>query len=134
MSIFDFFSSKEKRAKLSHLRNLVTLSMADGKLEKSELAAIAAVCNREGLTEDDFRKCLNNPNSINFVPPKDNITRVRYLKDMVLLMMSDGDIDQNELLVCKLTAEALGFKHEVIDAMLFDIIAEIKEKIETNDF
>lgn len=134
MSIFDFFSSRNKEAKLSHLKNLVVLSMADGKVDKSELAAIAAICSREGLTEDDFRKCLNNPQSIDFVPPKDNITRVRYLKDMVLLMMSDGNVDENELLVCKLTAEALGFKHEVIDAMLFDIIAEIKEKIDTNDF
>ena len=134
MSIFDFFSSKEKRAKLSHLKNLVALSMADGKVEKSELAAIAAICSREGLTEDDLQKCLNNPDSINFVPPTDDKTRLRYIQDMLLLMMSDGDIDENEMLVCKLTAEALGYKHEVIDAMLIGIIADLKEKIDNNDF
>lgn len=134
MSIFDFFSSKDKRAKLSHLKNLVALSMADGKVEKSELAAIAAVCSREGLTEDDLQKCLNNPNSINFVPPTDDKTRLRYIQDMVLLMMSDGDIDEKEMLVCKLTAEALGYKHEVIDAMLIGIIADLKERIDNNDF
>lgn len=134
MSIFDFFSSKEKRAKLSHLKNLVALSMADGKVEKPELAAIAAICSREGLTEDDLQKCLNNPDSINFVPPTDDKTRLRYIQDMVLLMMSDGDIDENEMLVCKLTAEALGYKHEVIDAMLIGIIADLKEKIDNNDF
>lgn len=134
MGIFDFFSSKAKRTKLSHLKNLVALSMADGKVEKSELAAIAAVCSREGLTEDDFQKCLNNPDSINFVPPTDDKTRLRYIQDMVLLMMSDGDIDENEMLVCKLTAEALGYKHEVIDAMLIGIISDLKEKIDNNAF
>lgn len=134
MSIFDLFTSKEKKAKLSHLKNLVALSMADGKVEKSELAAIAAVCSREGLTENDLPKCLNNPGSIDFVPPTDDNTRLRYIKDMVVLMMSDGDIDNNELLVCKLTAEALGFKHEVIDAMILNIIAEIKEKIDNGRF
>lgn len=129
MGIFDFFSSNEKRAKLSHLKSLVALSMADGKVQKSELVAIAAVCSREGLSDCDLQKCLNNPESIDFVPPTDDNTRLRYLKDMVLLMMSDGNIDKNEYAVCKLTAEALGYRHEVIDAMLLDIIGELKSKI-----
>lgn len=125
MSIFDIFSPGKKKAKLSHLKSLVALSMADGKVEKSELAAIAAVCSREGISESDFKKCIENPNSIEFNPPKDNETRIKYLRDMVVLMMCDGDIDDNEMLVCKMTAEALGFKHEVIDAMVLDIIADI---------
>jgi len=41
-------------------------------------------------------------------------------------MMIDGNIDKNEVVVCKLTAEALGFRHEVIDAMVSDIIDELK--------
>lgn len=124
MGIFDIFSSGRK-AKLSHLKGLVALAMADGKLEKSELAAIAAVCSREGLSETDLKKCIENPGSIEFNPPKDDETKIKYLRDMVLLMMCDGNIDDNEVLVCKLTAEALGFKHEVIDAMVLDIIEDI---------
>ncbi len=134
MGILDFFSSKNKRAKLSHLKALVALSMADGKVQKSELVAIAAICSREGLNEDDLQKCLNNPDSVDFVPPTDDNTRLRYLKDMVLLMMSDGDIDKNEYVVCKLTAEALGYKHEIINAMLVDIIAELKKVLNDNNF
>lgn len=80
MGIFNFFSSKEKRAKLSHLKSLLTLSLADGKIEKSELAAIAAVCSREGLTDSDLQRCIENPDSINFVPPTDDLTRFQYLK------------------------------------------------------
>ncbi len=41
-------------------------------------------------------------------------------------MMCDGNIDDLELALCKATAIALGFKHEVIDAMIMDIIADIK--------
>jgi uncharacterized tellurite resistance protein B-like protein len=129
MSIFDFFSSKEKRAKLSHLKNLIVLTMADGKVEKSELASIAAVCSREGISDSDFKKCLENPESIEFVAPKDDKTRLRYLTDMVLLMMSDGNIDENEMVICKMTAEALGYRHEVIDAMILDIIADLSKKV-----
>lgn len=129
MGVFEFFSSRDKRAKLSHLKNLVVLSVADGNVEKPELATIAAVCSREGLTESDLQKCINDPESIEFVPPTDDKTRLRYLEDMVLLMMSDGNIDNKEMLVCKVTAKALGYKPEVIDAMLLNIIAELSEKI-----
>jgi uncharacterized tellurite resistance protein B-like protein len=103
--------------------------MADGKVEKSELASIAAVCSREGISDSDFKKCLENPESIEFVAPKDDKTRLRYLTDMVLLMMSDGNIDENEMGICKMTAEALGYRHEVIDAMILDIIADLSKKV-----
>ena len=132
MGIFDLFRSKSERQKLSHLKALVALSLADGTVEKSELAAIAAICQREGISESDLKKCLENPESIDFVPPTDHATKVRYLQDMVCLMMCDGNIDDNEFAVCKLTAEALGFRHEIIDAMILDIIAELQKTIKNS--
>ena len=126
MGIFDLFSSKSEREKLSHLKNLVALAISDGKVEKSELVALAAICRREGLTESNLKKCFESPESISFVAPNDDKTKIVYLKDMVCLMMCDGNINEKEFAICKLTAEALGFKHEVIDAMILDIIEELK--------
>lgn len=130
MSIFDIFSSRTDRERLSHLKNLVALSMADGKIEKSELLAIAAICNREGVDEREIDRCIKNPSSIDFCPPSDDNKKIQYLKDMVCLMMCDGNIDNTELAVCKLTAEALGFKREVIDVMIMDIIEELKKAMQ----
>ena len=130
MGLFDLFTSKEKKEKLSHLKSLIALSLADGTVEKSELAAISAVCSREGLTENDLKKCLKNPASIHYEVPKDHNTRLRYLQDMVLLMMSDGNFDKKEMATCKMAAEALGYRPEVIDAMILDIVAEMKRKME----
>lgn len=76
-----------------------------------------------------MQRCIENPDSINFVPPTDDLTRFQYLKDMVLLMMCDGNIDKNEFVLCKFTAETLGFKHKVIDAMVLDIINDFKSKM-----
>lgn len=126
MSFFDFFKSRESREKLSHLKNLLAVAFADGKLEKTEVAALAMVMARDGLTPSDFERCVENPESIKFLPPKSPEQRIVYLRDMVLLMMCDGDIDDRELAICKATAIALGFKHEVIDAMIMDIISDIK--------
>lgn len=101
MSLFDFFSSNEKRQKLCHIKNLVLLAMADAKTEESELALISAICCREGITENDLQKVIDNPESVKFIPPTDNATRIIYIKDMVLLMMSDGNIHENEMIICK---------------------------------
>ena len=130
MRFSDFFKSKEDRAKLAHLKHLVILAMADGRIEKSELASIAAVCAREGISESDLKRCIENPDSIDFAMPTDEGTKLRYIKDLVLLMMSDGDIDDREIVWCKLVAEKLGYRHEVTDAMVLGIIAEIKANYE----
>ena len=126
MSFIDLFKSRENREKLSHLKNLVAVAFADGKLEDNEMAALATVMARDGLTPSDLERCIKKPNGIKFLPPETPGQRVVYLKDMVLLMMCDGNIDDKELALCKATAIALGFKHEVIDAMIMDIIADIK--------
>jgi len=36
---------------------------------------------------------------------------------------------KNEMVICKMTAEALGYRHEVIDAMILDIIADLSKKV-----
>ena len=43
MSFVDLFKSRESREKLSHLKSLVAVAAADGKLEKNEMAALATV-------------------------------------------------------------------------------------------
>ncbi len=130
MRFSDYFKSKEERAKLAHLKHLVILAMADGVLEKSELVAIAAVCAREGISESDFKRCIEDPDSIDFAMPEDEPTKIKYIKDMVLLMMSDGDIDKKEILWCKIVAEKLGYDHRITEAMIINIIEEIKAENE----
>ena len=129
MSFIDLFQSRKSREKLSHLRSLVALAFADGKLEDNEMAALAAVMARDGLTPSDLERCIENPKSIEFIPPQTSEQRIVYLRDMVLLMMCDGDIDEREFALCKATAVALGFKHEIIDAMIMDIVADIKREM-----
>lgn len=129
MGLFDLFRSNSKNEKFGHLKALVALSMVDGDSSKVESALIATIAHREGLTKKDFEECLTNLPSIEYVIPKDNETKVKYLKDMVALMMCDGDIDDNELSLCKITAKMFGYREEVIDAMMLDIIKDLKREL-----
>ena len=130
MGFFDLFRSKSKSEKLSHLKMLVALAMIDGKIEDNELAALVAVCAREGIDEQELQKLLNDPESVKFVVPKDEDKKMLYLKDMICMMMCDGEIDENEFVLCKMVAESLGYPHEVVDALVLRVINEIKSEME----
>lgn len=127
MGLFDLFRSKEKNEKYGHLQSLVALALSDGKLSEVEKEAIGLICQREGLTPDDLKKALSEvrPNT-EHVFPSDDETKVRYLMDMVALMMIDGDINTNEFVLCKVAARAMGYRDEVIDAMMQDIMNNMK--------
>ena len=130
MGLFDLFRSKSKDEKYGHLQTLVALSLADGHISEEEKAMVADICRREGLSADDLKRAIEslNPNEAHVFPTDDD-TKVRYLMDMVCLMMVDGDIDEKELVLCKITARAMGFRAEVIDAMMSDIIEKIKQEL-----
>jgi len=107
----------------------VAVAMADGKFQKSEAAALATVMAREGLTPADLERCIKNPHSIDFVPPTSEKKRIECLHDMVILMMCDGHIDDNEIALCKSAALALGYKPEVVEAIMLKVIADVEEEL-----
>ena len=131
MGIFDFFKPKTDNVKLGHIKSLLALAAADGRIQKNELELIAKVCQREGIPVSELEKCIKDPQSIEFEIPNDSDKQVQYLKDMVCVMMVDGDIDDKEVGICKSIAVIMGFRHEVIDAMILDIIVELKNKLES---
>ena len=129
MGLFDLFRSNSKNEKFGHLKALIALSLADGDSSKVESELIATIAHREGLSERDLEQCLRNLPSVEYVIPKDIATKAKYLKDMEALMMCDGDINDNELALCKITAKMFGYREEVIDAMMLDIINDLKQEL-----
>ena len=123
----DLFSQENDKEKLSHLKQMLLLAVADDKLDKKELGALAAVMSRDDMTRADFERCINEPESIEMVLPKDENAKAKYLRDMVLLMMADGVVEACEMKTCKLTAQALGYEPEVVDDLLERLISSIKE-------
>lgn len=118
--------------RLGQLKNLVMLAAADGRFTDSELAVLLAVASREHISPEDFNKVIDDPDSVNIVLPEDEDTKLNYLRDMVALMMIDGDLDEQELAICKVYAIALGYNSKIVDGMIADIVdaldAEAREE------
>lgn len=112
--------------KLGQVKNLIMLALADGKASESELALIAAIASREELTQDELDNLIDNPDSVRIELPDEDSEKLRYLEDMVSLMMIDGDLDDNELAMCKIYAITLGYESTIVEKMILDIAEKLK--------
>ncbi len=129
MKLLELFDSRDKKKRLSHIRNLISLACIDGQIDKNELDLIFRIAIRGGLTPEEFKRIVDRPDSVSFTPPDNYRERIEQLYDMVLVMMIDGEIHEKEIALCKLSAIRLGFKHQVIDKMIHDIIDSIAKGI-----
>lgn len=108
--------------RLGQLKNLVMLASADERVTDSEMAVLLAVASREKITPDEFNKVIDDPDSVNITLPEDEETKLAYLRDMVAMMMIDGELDEHELAICKIYAMALGYRGSIVDGMIAGVI------------
>ena len=122
----------QENQRLGQIKNLVLLAAADGHLTDSELAVLLAVASRENITPDEFNKVIDDPDSVNIDLPEDEDTKLAYLRDMVALMMIDGELDEEEMAICKIYAMALGYRSSIVDGMIAGVIDSLDAQ-ETTD-
>ena len=112
----------KNQQRLGQLKNLVMLAAADGHLTDSELAVVLAVASRENITPEEFDQVVDNPDSVTIALPEDEDTKLAYLRDMVALMMIDGELEEQEMAICKIYAMALGYRGSIVDGMIAGIV------------
>lgn len=120
------FKSQKEKERLSHVKTLLALAFADGKLEKNEITAIAAFAARENVDVEEVQKMLDGKDNVNFIPPQTEEDKIQYLHDLVLLMIADGNISEKEYELCKAVADQFGYREEAIDILLKKIIEDIQ--------
>lgn len=115
-------NNPQENQRLGQLKNLVMLAVADGNFTDSELAVLLAVASRENITPEEFDKVIDNPESVTIDLPTDEDTKLDYLRDMVALMMIDGELDEQEMAMCKVYAMTLGYRSSIVDGMIAGIV------------
>lgn len=130
MKLLELFDSRDKKKRLSHIRNLVGLAVSDGHLDEAEIDLIFRIGLKVGLSPEELKRILSRPESVSFSAPDSFRERIEQLYDMVMVMMVDGELHENEIALCKVTAMKLGFRHEIIDKIVHDTIELIIDGIE----
>jgi len=123
----------QENQRLGQLKNLVMLASADEKMTDSEMAVLIAVASRENITPEEFNKVIDDPDSVNITLPEDEETKLAYLRDMVAMMMIDGELDEQEMAICKLYAMALGYRGSIVDGMIAGVIDSLDAQVQGGD-
>lgn len=119
-----------KNQRLGQIKNLIMLAVADGRADEAELAIIAAIATREGLSFDEVNEVIEHPERFSISIPADEETKRTYLRDMIALMLADGDITQAEHDICRVCATALGFRSSDVDNLIIELMSELNNQEE----
>lgn len=110
----------------SHLKNLMAIAMADGRLAEEERHILISVAHRLGLSEEEVQMVQDNPDSVKFTPPKAYDEKMEQIYDFISLMSVDSDIDPSEVEVCRKLALHLDLAPRIVDDLLEKFFGDLK--------
>ncbi|MBT3300828.1 MAG: TerB family tellurite resistance protein [Bacteroidetes bacterium] len=124
----------------SYFENLISIAMADGKMDDSEYAFLLRVGEKLFTTEDEIKNILDHPKHYVFHAPASKDARLELLKDLVAMLLVDGKILEEEIKMCRKFAIVLHYKPEIVVQIVnclvkyastefdkYDVLAEIEE-------
>ncbi len=133
MSAIELRNRGDRKKMMSHVRNLVALAYADGKFSDEEKQYVANVATEVGMTADEMKLIINDPEGIRFEMPSNDIEKLEQLYDLILLMMIDGELNENEMIFCRAMAIKMKIPYQIVDELVAKVINFITDNFYIED-
>lgn len=104
--------------RLEHFRNLVSLSVADGKIEDAERVALSKIAFERNIPLDRLNVMLAKADEYTYLIPQNQSDRERQLEEMISLALIDGELAKAELELIHMVGEKLGFTNDELDEII----------------
>jgi uncharacterized tellurite resistance protein B-like protein len=121
MALLNIFKTNLTGIRKSHVKNLITIAMADGELDSDEWDLLVAIAKTLGATDNEIKTIQARPETIRFIPPKKYDEKVQQVSDLVAVMTVDGHINPREIELCK----KLSLKLDILPRIVDDIVSEL---------
>jgi hypothetical protein len=115
------------RKKQSHIKNLIEVALSDGNIDEEEMVLLLNLAKSLDITQEEIYQIRINPGKVNFHPPYRARERFNQIYDLVCMMMVDGEINKNELKLCKDLALKLGYLPLIVDDFIYIITRNISD-------
>jgi uncharacterized tellurite resistance protein B-like protein len=103
---------------IEHFRNLVSLSVADGKIEETERVALSKIAYDRGIPMDRMNVMLSKANEYIYLIPQNMVDREKQLEEMIAFAKVDGTFCESELNLIATVAERLCFSKGELDQFI----------------
>ena len=116
-----------KQIRMMHIVNLMSIAYADGKISEEESNILGNIAEKWELTDEEFNVCIEHwkqtdEKDIPIAVPEDEDEQMAYLKDFTLMMMIDGEIEDNEKQYLAHVAAQFGYNPEEAVPALIDMV------------
>ena len=119
---------------MAHVVNLISIAMMDGVIAEPEKELLYQIADHLGITEEEFDECLeiciNNPGKVIYEVPETEEEKVSFLRNLAIMMMVDGSIDERERTYLSNIADRFGYEGDkVVDILIENISKEVQEGV-----
>jgi len=114
MGIFRTFESGEHKQNRSHIQNLVSVALADGKIDENEMAYLEILAQEYSVTSEELQNMIVHPDHYVFTAPMNKEERFTQLKEIIRILISDGKVGLTEINICKKYAVALNYNPSTV--------------------
>ena len=118
MSFSDLFGSGEHLRNLGHFASIVNLAAVDGDINAQEEAQLRRFARKLDIGEEEYSLVLKNPKSFPINPHNNVQERLERLHDLLKIIFSDHDIDDEEMDLLKKYAIGQGFSSEASEGII----------------
>ncbi len=133
MGITDLFKKRDQSRLRNHLKNVVALANADGRLEESEMALIRKAATTAGVTQEELDALLAHADEIHLTVSGSVTQRIEQFYDLILMMLVDGEIEVHESQMCLDVAAILGFEDSMVKSLIGDVIESIHSELDPSE-
>ena len=110
-----------------HFKNLLSIALADGILDKSELDFIFKKSGKYFITQEDFDGVIENHLHVKPSAIEDKIERSEKMLDLIEMMLLDGETHEQERRLCMMFGVSLGYVADCIEELVDGATAMIED-------
>ena len=122
MDIFsNIFKSDRQGVRRSHVKNLISVALADGHLAREEWDMLVHLAEKFGMHEHQIKEIKDNADTVQFVAPDTHEESLLQIEDLFMVMTVDHEISPNEVELIK----KIALKLDVLPQMVDDLISRL---------
>ena len=104
------------------VKKLLAVADADRHIDTNEEELIYKISSKYNISYEELESIFLNQEEIDLIIPTDNDKKFNQLKELVYVMISDGEISTEEYKLCEIFANKLGFDSSIIQKIIDFII------------
>ncbi len=108
------------------------IAESDGTFEAVEVDYLLSLAGRFKISESELKQLKDRPSAVSYDPPTNDRERFDHLHQLVSMMLIDGEIHEQEMVICKRYSEKLGLRSEFVDDFVQVIGESVDQEVPSN--